>query len=493
MFNKILIANRGEIAVRIMRTCRELKIPTVALYESPDQGSLHVRLADECVLLDAPGGFMNGAAILEIAHAKGADAIHPGYGFLAEQAEFIRACENAGITFIGPPAHVVEMTANKVKALERAQAAGIVTPVFSSQCFENQTPAELYAQADQLGYPLVVKSCRGGRGPGEQIVQQRENLKAVVQRAQQQAHAVYGDRRVYFEKAILPVYQLSVQILGDARGNLIQLGEREGSLLLGNQKIIEEMPAPSLQPEQRERLWQLALAVARLFGYENAGTVEFLMDAAGNFYFTEIKARIQVEHPLTEMLTHIDLVRAQIELAAGAPLPYRQDEIQFKGWAMMARLSAQDAWNQFMPSPGRLYRVRLPGGPGVRLDTYVYSGCDVPAEYDPLIAKLTVGGADREMCRRRLERALDEFKLIGAATTLPLLEQLVREPLFVQGVYHVQHNIKALKAKQTSPQTLRDLAAAVAIYYERTNQTFQPTTPARVLSGWHRASRTLPE
>ncbi|GIL15576.1 MAG: acetyl-CoA carboxylase biotin carboxylase subunit [Chloroflexota bacterium] len=493
MFNKILIANRGEIAVRIARTCRELNIPTVALYQAPDQGSLHARLADECVLLDAPGGFMNGAALLEIAHAKGADAIHPGYGFLAEQAEFIRVCEHTGITFIGPPARVVEMTADKVKALERAQAAGIATPTFSAQCFDNHTSAEIHAQADELGYPLVVKSCRGGRGPGEHLVQHRENLEAVVQRAQQEAHAVYGDRRVYFEKAILPVYQLSVQILADARGNLIQLGEREGTLLLGNQKLIEEMPAPSLQPEQRERLRQLALDIARVFEYENAGTVEFLMDAAGNFYFTEIKARIQVEHPLTEMLTHVDLVRAQIELAAGATLPYRQDEIQFDGWAMMARLSAQDAWNRFMPSPGRLYRVRLPGGLGVRCDTYVYSGCDVPAEYDPLIAKLTVGGIDRAMCRRRLERALDEFKLIGAATTLPLLQQLVREPLFAQGMYRTPHKAQKLQTAQTSWQTRRDLAAAVAIYYERANQTFQPTTPARVQSGWHRASRALPE
>lgn len=493
MFKKILIANRGEIALRIARTCREMNIPTVALYETPDQGSLHVRLADECVRLDAPGGFMNGAAILEIACAKGADAIHPGYGFLAEQAEFIRACERANIVFIGPPASVVEMTANKVDALNYARAAGIPTPNWSAQCFDPDDSRTLHEEAERLGYPLVVKSCRGGRGRAEHLIHEAPQLDAIVRRAQQEAQAVYGDRRIYFEKAILPAHQLSVQILADMHGNLMHLGEREGSFLLGNQKVIEEAPAPCLNQSQREQLWQLALTVARMFGYKNVGTVEFLMDASGNFYFTEIKARIQMEHPLTEMLARLDLVREQIEIAAGTALSLQQSAVCLEGWTMQARLSAQDPWNQMMPSPGRLRRVRLPGGPGTRTDTYAYSGCDVPPQYDPLIAKLVVWGNDREACRLGFERALGEIKLTGIATTLPLLQHLVRDSNFVQGTYHVQLAPQQVKQEPVAPRTLRDLAAAVAVHDYLAYQAFQPTTPERVTSGWHRTSRELAE
>lgn len=493
MFQKILIANRGEIALRIARTCREMNIPSVALYQASDQGSLHVRLADECVLLDAPGGFMNGEAILEIAEQAGADAIHPGYGFLAEQAEFVRACDRRGIVFIGPPAHVIELTANKVEALNRVKAAGVHVPPFSVQCYDREDDTALNRQAELLGYPLVVKSCRGGRGRGAHLVREPERLNAVVRRAQQEAQVVYGDRSVYLERLIAPARQLSVQILADENGNLVHLGEREGSLLVGNQKVIEEAPAPSLDQAQRERLWQSAAKIARLFEYTNVGTVEFLLDATGETLFTEIKARIQTEHPLTEMLTRVDLVRQQILLAAGETLEFHQDDVRLDGWAMLARISAQDPWNRMMPSPGLLRRVRLPGGSQVRTDTFVYSGCNVPSEYDPLIAKLVVQDADRESCRKKLERALAEFKITGATTTLALLQTMMRDPDFVRGDYDAGMLPHKLEQEPIAPRTMRDLALAAAVYYHRTNRAFQPVTQERILSGWHRSSRNLPD
>lgn len=493
MFHKILIANRGEIAVRIVRTCREMNIPTVTLYEAADRGSLHVRLADESVLLDAPGGFMNGDAILCIADAKGVDAIHPGYGFLAENVEFIQTCENRGIAFIGPPSSVVALTAQKTDALRRVQAAGIPTSNFSARCLESWDESAGHAEANALGYPLVVKSCLGGRGRGAHFVSRAEELDAAVQRAQQEAQAIYGDPRVYFEKAILLARQLGVQILADGQGSVIHLGEREGSVPVGNQKVIEESPSPALTPPERERLWQLALSIARLFEYRNAGTVEFLMDAKGKLYFTEIKARIQIEHPLTEMLTRLDLVREQIRLAAGEPLNREQSEIRLEGWAMLARISAEDPENRMLPSPGRLEYVRLPEGPEVRTDTYVHAGCDVTPSYDPLIAKLIVWGQDRQMCRTRLERAVGECSLTGTETTLPLVARLVRAADFTHTRDAHDSLSTQLEAQIAPAALLRDLAAAIAIYHEYKTSAFQAVTPERMLGGWHRSSRTLPE
>lgn len=493
MFQKILVANRGEIALRIERTCRELNIPTVALYKASDRSSLHVRLADECVELGVPGGFMNRDAILDIAQAKGADAIHPGYGFLAEQAEFVSACNDRQIAFIGPPARVIEQTANKIEALALVESAGMRTVRHSAQSYDGRDDGTLQWQADELGYPLVVKSYRGGRGRGAYLIRGPQQLDAAVRRAQQESYAVYGDRCVYLERAILPARHISVQFLADRHGNMIHLGEREGTLLLGNQKVIEEAPAPSLRPAQRERVWQQALTIARLFRYENVGTVEFLLDEAGEIYFTEIKARIQIEHPLTEMLTHIDLVRQQIILACGEPLESQQSDIQFEGCAALARISAQDPWNHLMPSPGKLQRVRLPGGCHVRTDTFVYSGCTVPSEYDPLIAKLVVQDKDRKSSLGRLERALGEFKMTGTATTLPLVQHLVRDENLARGNYHARALPREFQAATLTPRTLRDLAIAAAVYYDRSGQSFQPVTPERVNEGWHRASRQLPE
>ncbi|HEX6383741.1 MAG TPA: biotin carboxylase N-terminal domain-containing protein [Anaerolineae bacterium] len=493
MFEKVLIANRGEIAVRIIQTCREMGIGTIALYEAPDQNSLHVRLADECVLLEAPGGFLNQQAILDIAREKGADAIHPGYGFLAERPDFVQACQAAGITFIGPPASAMTLVNNKIETLRRARAAGFATVEHTSARFGAGELAALRQAADDLGYPLVVKSCRGGRGRAERLVRAPDQLDQAVRRAQAEAHAVFGDRHLYLEKAIIPAHQVGVQVLGDQHGHLIHLGEREGSLLVSNRKVIEESPAPCLSPTLGQLLCQTAVELARLFNYQNAGTVEFLVDESGRFYFCEIKARLQVEHPLTEARARVDLVREQIRIAASESIDLQQDEIQLNGWSMLCRINAEDPRHHFLPSPGRLRRVRLPIGPEVRLDTYIYSGCDVPAAYDPLIAKLTVWDRDRALCRQRIQRALEDLVLIGTATNLPLLQRVLGEPDFVGGAYSTEFLAHPFTQAPEPACHLRDLAVAAAILYMQRNQVFDPVVPERLQTGWHRNSRRLPE
>lgn len=489
MFKKILIANRGEIAVRIARTCREMGIRTVALYEPADRGSLHVRLADECVQLASPAGFMDQDAIVAIAKAVGADAIHPGYGFLAEHSAFNRACQEAGIIFIGPPADIVEAMRSKLDVLARAAEAGI--PTVQTSLFSGDIgDLEAFRRAaDQLGYPVVIKSCRGGRGRGERLVKQADQLDEAFRQAQAEAQSVFGDRRVYLEKALQPARSVVVQIIADPQGNVVHLGERGGLLQHGNQKIIEESPTSYLTDDQRAKLWQAALDLARLFNYQNVGTVEFLVDNNGQFYFTEIKARIQVDHPLTELVSRVDLVREQIRIAAGEPLTLQQADVLPRGWSMMCRINAEDPFNGFLPSPGDLSKVRLPGGPEVRVDTYVYSGCSVPGDYDPLVAKLTVWAEDRDQCIARMRRALKDFNLIGTPTNLPLLQRILLTGDFVPEEYSNTYLEQSLESIPDA--RLRDLAAVAAVLYAQRNQTFRPSTPERLASGWHRESRRL--
>lgn len=495
MFKKILIANRGEIGVRIVRTCREMGIKTVALYTESDRGSLHVRLADECVRLHLAADLFDHERMVAIAKRMGADAIHPGYGFLAEEADFIRACHGAGITFIGPPAEVVESLRIKINALQMAQAAGFPTPKHSKVSFGEENLVEIEAEAAELGYPVIVKSCSGGRGRGERLAQSPRHLAEAVRQAQVVSQAVYGDRRVYLEKAILPAYQVGVQIMGDKYGNLVHLGEREGSVLQNGHKIVEEAPAICLDQGQRERLWQTALELGRLFNYENLGTVEFLIDEAGHFYFSEIKSRIQVEHPLTEMLARMDLVSEQIRIAAGESVRVKQEDVRLEGWAMMCRVRANDPWRDFLSSPGKLKRVRLPGGPEVRVDTYVYCQCEVPADFGPLLAKLTVWGKDRDMCLRRLQRSLEDFTVIGTPTNLPLLQRIASAPEFASADYATDFHVPLFDETvgEKAEEHLPDLAAAAAILYMRRNQLINPQASPRLQGGWHVASRRLPQ
>jgi acetyl/propionyl-CoA carboxylase alpha subunit len=493
MFKRILIANRGEIAVRIIRTCREMGIESVALYDDSDIDSLHVRLADFCVRLPSPEIFLDETAVLAIAQSQQVDGVHPGYGFLAESASFAQACQDAGIVFIGPPAEVIAAVRQKVAVLGAVRQAGFPTVTNSPDCLDIHDLPAIVAAAEKIGYPLVIKSCRGGRGRGERLVHKAEQLETAVQRASAESRAVFGSSHIYLERALLPAHQIGVQLLGDQYGSLIHLGEREGSIIVGNQKIIEEAPSPILNESQREAILQTALAIGRMFNYQNVGTVEFLLDGDGNFYFSEMKARIQVEHSLTEKITGIDLVRQQILIAAGKSLQWTQAEVSFSGWAMMCRLNAQDPWQNFLPSPGRLSEVRLPSGPQVRIDSYVYTGCRVPPKYDSLIAKVTTWGLDRDICLARMKGALADFILVGTPTNLPLMQRIMHTTAFARAHYNTDFFTKPVANSSTSDVQLRDLAVLTAVHFARRHQMFNPSTPARWQSGWHQDSRRLPQ
>ncbi|MCU0493617.1 MAG: ATP-grasp domain-containing protein [Chloroflexaceae bacterium] len=493
MFNKVLIANRGEIAVRIIRTCRDMGLQTVALYEQADLGSLHVRLSDESVPLTTEAGFTDHAAILQIARELGADAIHPGYGFLAEEPSFIRECAEAGIAFVGPPAEVVATLHDKIGAQERAREAGFTVPRHSGRAYGPEELDELRAEAERIGYPLVVKSVSGGRGSGTRLVRSADQLEPMVRQAETAAAAVFGSPAVYLEQAILPSHYVEVQLLADSHGTIVHLGERDGSIQRNNQKLLEESPAPYLSQTQRENIWRLAIELARLFGCQGACSVEFVVDRDGQPYFTEIKARIQVEHPVSEMVSQIDIVREQLRIAAGEPLGYKQSDIQLRGWAMQCRINAEDPWNRFLPSPGRLRLFRAPGGPGVRVDTYAYSSCDIPARYDPVFAKLAVWGENRFECIMRTRRALEDFAISGIQTNLPLHQRVISAADFLRGDYTTEFSRRPLLDALAVEEDRRNLAVAAAIAYAARNAVARAATPERVLTGWHRGARKLPE
>lgn len=504
--NRILIANRGEIAVRIQRTCRALGIETVALYTATDQNSLHVRLADITVQLPSLDDFANPEVILSIARETAADAIHPGYGFLAERADFIYACEAAGIIFIGPSAVLVEALTDKIGVLNQAKIAGFPVIHHSPASYTESDFDRLAVDASALGYPVVIKSTRGGRGRGERIVFKADQLHQAVFRAQSESFAVYGRRSVYLEKAILPAHQINVQILGDNLGQRIHLGEREGSILLGNQKLFEESPAPCLADAQRRKLWQMALDIADFFHLHNSAAIEFLVDSNGSIYFTEIKTRIQVEHPLTENLSRIDIIAEQIRLAAGEPLNRTQADIELSGWSLQCRLTAQDPWGNYLPIPGKLRSVRLPDGPDVRTDSFIQSGVNISAEYDPLLAKIITWAPDREICLRRLRLALSELQIFGIPTNQPLLQAILADPRVASGQYDTDLSIglgsngtilkfvdnnTAETAGADASILHSDLAVAAAVGYLLRNQVIASVLPDRLHSGWHRQSRRL--
>ncbi len=496
-FQKILIANRGEIAVRIERTCRLMGIQTVALFTPADQNSLHVRLADQSIPVTSQAVFFDPERVLQIALETGVDAVHPGYGFLAERPDFTLACREAGISVIGPPVELVTELTDKIAVLEKAAAAGFPVVQHSGMCFDELAVTRLAEAAERLGYPVVVKSCLGGRGRGERLVRSPGQLEQAIRRAEAESQAFYGRRSVFLEKAILPAHQVNVQILGDRYGQRVHLGEREGSVLRGNQKLVEESPAPFCSPELRSVIWQMAVGLANLFELQNACSIEFLIDAQGRPFFTEIKTRLQVEHPLTESCSGVDLVAEQIRLAAGQPLGYTQAEVHLAGWSILCRVTAEDPLNNFLPTPGILRSVRLPAGPEVRVDTFISSGCTVSPDYDPLLAKLTVWGADRPACLKRAQDALAEFHLSGLPTNVPALEKILAAPAMQTGCYDSGLEVSALldeigKPLSDSPvkeNELRDLAVAAAVSYLRRSQAIQPERPDRLNSGWHRHSR----
>ncbi len=493
MFKKLLIANRGEIAVRIIRTCREMGIATVALYTVADRDSLHVRLADEAMLLHSPLRYGDADEVLAVARQVGADAIHPGYGFLAEEADFAERCSREGITFIGPGPAVIRSLRNKVEAMDTVKRAGYSVPLYAELEVGAQDEAYLLQRAEEVGYPLVVKSARGGRGRGARVVMKANRLLEAVDAARREAKMIYGDDHLYLEKVIAPSHYVVVQVLADKDGNMVHLGEREGSLLRHNQKLIEESPAPSLDEKGRQALWQMALDIARLFHYQNAGAVEFLVDEGGNLHFTELKGRIQIEHAVSEMVSDVDIVAEQIRIAAGVPLGRQQADIRLSGWAMQCRVNAEDPWNDYLPSPGLIRRFRLPQGPSVRVDTYGYVGCEIPLRYDPLLANLIVKGDTRPDCVQRMRRALQEFRIVGVQTNLPLHMQILHDEQFAAGEYDTRFMTHFRFETECRDEEVRqDLAAMVAVAYALRGHLGKPQTPARIQTGWHRSARRLP-
>ena len=435
MFRKILIANRGEIAVRVARACRELNASPVAVYSEADASALHVRLADEAYLLGpAPSAesYLRIDRIIEVALSCGAEAIHPGYGFLSENAEFARACERAGIVFVGPPAAAMELMGSKTNARRAAMDAG--APVVPGTTEPLQSFDDARETAARLGYPVMLKAAAGGGGKGMRLVANETELQSAFDTARSEAAAAFGDSSVYLEKAVERPRHVEIQVFADRHGNFVHLGERECSIQRRHQKVIEECPSPIDDADLRARMGEAALKIARAAAYVGAGTVEFLVsDVTRDFYFLEMNTRLQVEHPVTELVTGIDLVREQIAVAAGARLSFTQEDVRFNGHAIECRVYAEDPENNFLPSPGRITHLRVPQGPGVRDDGGVYAGAEVSIYYDPMISKLAVWGRTRAEAVDRLRRALDEYAVGGISTTLPFFREIVRDAEFVEG------------------------------------------------------------
>jgi acetyl-CoA carboxylase biotin carboxylase subunit len=431
---KLLIANRGEIALRILRSCRELGIATVAVYSTVDRNALHVQLADEAVCVgEAPSSrsYLNVPNILAAATSRGADAIHPGYGFLAENADFAEKCLDHGLIFVGPsPASILAM-GDKSTAKITMQRVGVPTIPGSEGLLED--PAEAAALAAAMGYPVMIKATAGGGGRGMRLVPEADQLETLFRAAQGEAEAAFGNPGLYMEKFIDRPRHVEVQVLADRHGNVVHLGERDCSIQRRHQKLLEEAPSPGLDPELRRRMGEAAVAAARSINYEGAGTVEFLVDRSGGFYFMEMNTRIQVEHPVTEMVTGIDLIAEQLRIAGGEPISVRQDQIRISGHAIECRINAEDPRHNFRPAPGRITGWLPPGGPGVRIDSHVYTGYEIPPFYDSLIGKLIVWGTDRDHAIRRMRRALSECAVTGIPTTIEFHLALLDRQEFQRG------------------------------------------------------------
>jgi acetyl-CoA carboxylase biotin carboxylase subunit len=436
MFEKVLIANRGEIALRIHRACREMGIRTVAVHSTADANAMHVRLADESVCIGPPPSresYLNIPAILSAASITGADAIHPGIGFLSENEKFAAMVEEHGFAFIGPAPEHIAMMGDKVRAKDTAKSLGIPVVPGSDGAV---TDAEAPSAGAKIGFPVLVKAAAGGGGKGMKVATSAAELPQAVSLARKEAKANFGDDAVYLEKYLSHPRHIEIQILADGHGNVVHLGERDCSLQRRHQKVLEEAPSPALNANQRAEVGRLAANAMRKLGYRSAGTIEFLFQD-GAFYFIEMNTRLQVEHPVTEMITGIDLVREQIRIATGAPLAFTQDQIAFSGHAIECRINAENP-ETFMPSPGRVTDYHAPGGLGVRVDSALYSGYQVPSNYDSLIAKLIVHGNSRNECMMRLRRALEEFVIGGIDTSIPLHQRLIAAPDFLNGAYDIR-------------------------------------------------------
>jgi len=438
MFSRVLIANRGEIALRVIRACRELGIPTVAVYSEADRDCLHVRYADDAVCIGPPPSthsYLNIPQVISAAVITQADAIHPGYGFLAENDRFVENCEACQITFIGPSAETIRLMGDKAEAKRTVKKAGV--PVIPGSDGVVESVEEAVKVASGIGYPVIVKAAGGGGGRGMRIAHTEVALQNAFVMAQSEAQNAFDNPAVYIEKFFERPRHIEIQILGDRHGRVIHLGERDCSVQRRHQKLIEESPAPGITPRLRKKMGDAAIRAAEAVGYVGAGTVEFLLDTDGRFYFMEMNTRIQVEHPVTEMVTGIDLVKEQIRAAAGEKIRFRQDRIRLEGHAIECRINAEDPENNFLPSPGKITVFHPPGGPGVRVDSHAYAEYTIPPYYDSLIAKLIIHDDDRESALRRLERALDEFVIEGVKTTIPFHQKVLRDERFRRGEYDV--------------------------------------------------------
>ncbi len=436
MFKKILIANRGEIALRIIRACREIGVPTVAVYSEADVDSLHVRFADEAVCIGpakSAESYLDPKRIIAAAEITGAVAIHPGYGFLSEKADFAQICKECGITFIGPAPEVIRLMGDKVEAKRTMRRAGVpVVPGSEGGVPDLDTAKKVI---DEIGFPVILKAAAGGGGRGMRIVRQAGELEGAFRTAQMEAQAAFNNPEIYIERFVDRPRHIEFQILADHHGNVIHLGERDCSVQRRHQKLIEESPSPIMTPELREKMGRSAIEGAKFAGYQNAGTIEFLVDGSGNYYFMEMNTRVQVEHPVTEEVTDIDIIVEQLKISGGEQLSYKQEDVKFSGYAIECRINAENPEKNFAPSPGQITSFHVPGGHGVRVDTHAYAKYMVPPHYDSMIAKLIVHDKTRADGLRKMLRALDEFVVEGIFTTIDFQKKIIADPVFQSGLF----------------------------------------------------------
>lgn len=490
MINKILIANRGEIAVRIMRSCREMDIRTVAVYSEVDRSALHVRYADEAYCIGpAPAieSYLNMDSILGAAKASKSDAIHPGYGFLSENATFSQRCEDEGFLFIGPSSRSIALMGDKISARQIMLSAGV--PVVPGTHAPLTGIQEAIATIKEIGLPVMVKASAGGGGKGMRLIRQFADIESAVRSARSEALAAFGDDAVYIEKYIDSPHHIEFQIMADKHGEVVHLFERECSVQRRHQKVVEETPSPLLNQTIRDEMGSKAVAAAKAVNYYGAGTVEFIVDDKLNYYFLEMNTRLQVEHPITERVVGVDLVKEQVMVAQGMALSMKQEHLRQNGHAIECRIYAEDPDRDFMPSPGRVSHITVPLGLGVRYDGYVYEGYEIPLHYDPLISKLITWGRDRPEAIQRMRRALYEYKITGVKTSLPFLERIMHQPDFVQGNYNthlIQDNIQWLVADDSCDEDCEDIALVAAMIYHKTRSGIPSKEPVSVkgLSLW---------
>ncbi len=502
MFKRILIANRGEIAVRIIRACREMGIESVVVFSDVDRKALHVRKADYAYHIGpatASESYLNVDKILDVARRSGAEAIHPGYGFLSENANFARACRDAGVKFIGPSPESMEMMGSKTRARQHMKRAGVPFVPGAERGLDLDAMERL---AEQIGYPVMLKAAAGGGGKGMRLVTSPGELHSAYENARSEAQRAFGDNEVYLEKFIAHPRHVEMQIFGDEHGNVVYLGERECSVQRRHQKVLEESPSPIVDDDMRRRMGEIAVRVGKAANYYNAGTVEFLVDPDRNFYFLEMNTRLQVEHPVTEFVTGLDLVHLQFHVAAGEPLPFQQEDIRLRGHAIECRIYAEDPDNSYFPSPGQITRLISPSGPGIRRDSGMYEGWTVPIEYDPLLAKLVGYGEDREQAINRLLRALYEYFVGGIKTNVSLFRRILKDPDFRAGNIDTGFLDRLLTKPSNETDVRRPIVAAIgaAIFASTEPQATLPGATATAssngksalpppVSGWKRMGR----